>query len=258
VNYRIFAGPFENYTVGQLLALANSVIGGGALPGGKTIAQISAALDSINQNFDNGTVNHGYLVKPNCTTENQLAVELLGGLNAIGGDGEVGLAWATASESQNDHFDLYRDGAFIAQQAGAGTTASRSEYRYLDRALENGRAYHYSLVAVDAAGERRELATASATPLTTTEVIRDFALLQNYPNPFNPTTSIAYLLKDAAPVTLTVFDLAGRTVATLVNESQTAGAHSVTFDASKLSTGVYLYRLNAGAFSETRKLMLLK
>ncbi len=85
-----------------------------------------------------------------------------------------------------------------------------------------------------------------------------FALLQNYPNPFNPTTAISYELSANSHVTLKVYDILGRDVATLVNGQRTAGEHSVTFDASRLPSGVYFYRLQAGSYTATKKLMLLK
>ena len=85
-----------------------------------------------------------------------------------------------------------------------------------------------------------------------------FNLAQNFPNPFNPTTVIGYQLPTNALVTLKVYDELGRIVKTLVNDRQTAGAHSVTFNASSLSSGVYFYRLMAGSFVQTRKLMLIK
>ncbi|MCS6990095.1 MAG: T9SS type A sorting domain-containing protein [Chloroherpetonaceae bacterium] len=85
-----------------------------------------------------------------------------------------------------------------------------------------------------------------------------FALHQNYPNPFNPTTTIAYQLASPSDVRLEVFDVLGRTVATLVNERKAAGAHFVTFDARNLASGAYFYRLRAGGFSETKKMMLAK
>ncbi len=86
----------------------------------------------------------------------------------------------------------------------------------------------------------------------------EFELRQNYPNPFNPTTVISYQLSAASDVTLSVFDILGREVATLVNGKQTAGYYDVTFDASNLPSGVYFYRLQAGSYNETMKLMLLK
>jgi hypothetical protein len=87
-----------------------------------------------------------------------------------------------------------------------------------------------------------------------------FSLDQNYPNPFNPSTTIRYRLSAESFVRLTACDIAGREVALLVHEKQTAGDHSVTLNAaaSALSSGVYFYRLDAGTFHEIRKMMLIK
>jgi len=85
-----------------------------------------------------------------------------------------------------------------------------------------------------------------------------FTLNQNYPNPFNPTTVISYELPQSVNVRLEVYDMAGRQVATLVSGQVAAGRHTVNFDASNLSSGVYLYRLQAGGNVQTRKLTILK
>ncbi len=87
---------------------------------------------------------------------------------------------------------------------------------------------------------------------------KSFSLDQNYPNPFNPTTNINFSLGVKSPVSLKVYDMLGREVATLVNEELTAGSHSVSFDASKLTSGVYVYSLKAGNFSVSKKLTLVK
>jgi hypothetical protein len=93
--------------------------------------------------------------------------------------------------------------------------------------------------------------THPATPST-------FALSQNYPNPFNPTTVVGYQLPVASNVRLVVYDILGREVAVLVNERKAPGTYSVTFDGSGLPSGVYFYRLSAGEFLQTKKLLLLR
>ena len=89
-------------------------------------------------------------------------------------------------------------------------------------------------------------------------VPEDFTLAQNYPNPFNPTTVINYQLPVSSEVRLEVYDMLGRQVATLINGQVSAGRHTVNFDASNLSSGVYLYRLVAGSQIMTKKLTILK
>ncbi len=83
-------------------------------------------------------------------------------------------------------------------------------------------------------------------------------LAQNFPNPFNPSTTISFNLLSAGQVNLTIYDMLGREVAVLVNDMLTAGTHNVTFDASKLTSGVYMYKLTSGTFQQTRKMMLVK
>jgi hypothetical protein len=85
-----------------------------------------------------------------------------------------------------------------------------------------------------------------------------YLLQQNYPNPFNPSTTILFSIPTSEFVTLKVYDLLGREIATLVNENLSAGSYSYNFDAKNLTSGVYLYKLQAGKYSETKKMLLSK
>ena len=87
---------------------------------------------------------------------------------------------------------------------------------------------------------------------------KSFSLSQNYPNPFNPNTEIKYSIPESGMVTLKVYNLLGQVVVTLVNKEQKAGSYTVNYDASGLASGVYLYRIQAGSFALTKKMILLK
>ncbi len=86
----------------------------------------------------------------------------------------------------------------------------------------------------------------------------EYYLSQNYPNPFNPRTTIKYQIPEQGFVTIKVYDVLGSEVSTLLNEEKPVGSFKVEFDATNLSSGIYFYRLQAGAFVETKKMVLLK
>ena len=86
----------------------------------------------------------------------------------------------------------------------------------------------------------------------------EFRLEQNYPNPFNPSTTIRFALPKTSNVTIKIYDVLGRQVATLVDEEYPAGVYKVVFEAGGLASGLYIYRIQTGAFTQSRKLMLLK
>ncbi|MCH7972328.1 MAG: SUMF1/EgtB/PvdO family nonheme iron enzyme [Bacteroidetes bacterium] len=90
------------------------------------------------------------------------------------------------------------------------------------------------------------------------QIPNNFALFQNYPNPFNPSTIIQYAISSEQFVTLKVYDILGKEVATLVNEEKPIGSYQINFDGSKLTSGVYFYRLQAGVFTQTKKFVLLR
>ena len=86
----------------------------------------------------------------------------------------------------------------------------------------------------------------------------EFVLKQNYPNPFNPKTVISFQIPTEGLVNLVVYDVLGNEVAILINEQKSAGSYDVDLDASQLTSGIYFYKLTAGEFSSTRKMILLK
>lgn len=92
----------------------------------------------------------------------------------------------------------------------------------------------------------------------TSQQSNDYKLFQNFPNPFNPTTKISYAIKKEGNVSLTVFNLVGQEIAVLVNEKQTKGNYEVEFNASDLTSGVYLYKLQINGFTSVKRMTVIK
>ena len=187
----------------------------------------------------------------------QLAVAM-GSFDAIPGDNRVTLRWNTLSESSNDHFDIERDGSVVAHVRSAGDLPSGHTYEWVDENVQSSVTYTYTLYSVDLNSTRRTLATVSASPAGGPLTVTEYTLNQNYPNPFNPVTQITFDIVESGPVTLTIFNPVGQVVTTLVNNTMTAGRHTIAFDAGSLPTGMYLYRLEAGSFTAARKMLLIK
>jgi hypothetical protein len=176
------------------------------------------------------------------------------------------LSWKTMSETNNYGFYIQRrganeaafadiDGAFIA---GHGTSAVPQQYSYVDPSGVAGSWYRLRQVDLDGTTNYSDAVQAGIATSVEESTPQAFRLLQNYPNPFNPTTVVSFQLPVASMVRLVVYDLLGREVATLVNEMQVAGTHSVTFDARGLSSGSYLCRLTAGGASLTQTMLLMR
>ncbi|QQS38235.1 MAG: T9SS type A sorting domain-containing protein [Ignavibacteriales bacterium] len=183
--------------------------------------------------------------------------------NASISNESVDLSWVTATELNNRGFEVERSIENNSKRTeyekigfvdGYGTTASQQVYSFSDKQVSQPGRYFYRLKQVDYDGSfeySTELAVDVNKPLV-------FNLDQNYPNPFNPSTTIKYSVPVTEHVTIKVFDILGNEVTTLVNEQKEAATYEITFDASQLSSGVYFYKINAGSFSDTKKLMLMK
>ncbi len=180
------------------------------------------------------------------------------------GTGTVKLMWTTSSETNNYGFQVEKDTARAIHRfktvpdgfiPGHGTTAIPQQYSFTDYNAKPGE-WYYRLKQIDLDGTTHE--GEATRVLTAVEKRSRFALGQNYPNPFNPSTTIRYDLPQSSMVRLSVFDILGHEISVLVNERKDAGSYEVKFDGSGLSSGVYFYRLQAGAFVQTRKLLLMK
>jgi len=198
-----------------------------------------------------------------------IPVELSSFSASVNGN-NVTLNWSTATETNNSGFYIER--SVISNEVrnlfwesisfvnGTGTTTETQSYSFVDNNLEVGK-YQYRLKQIDFDG------TVEYTNTIDVEINAPtiFTLEQNYPNPFNPTTIISYNIPSVIStegrnlrVQLKVYDLLGREVATLVNEQKPAGSYNVTFDASTLPSGIYMYKLQAGSFSQSKKMILIK
>ena len=185
----------------------------------------------------------------------------------------VALNWITATELNNAGFEIQRKQVFSQQSLvgneewnvlglviGKGTTTESQSYSFVDQNLSTGK-YIYRLKQIDFDGSftySNEIEVDLSLPTS-------LSLEQNYPNPFNPTTTIKYTIPNVAlsgvegsRVILKVYDVLGNEVATLVNEIQPAGNYELNFNAALLPSGVYFYKLQAGSFSETKRMVLLK
>jgi len=183
------------------------------------------------------------------------------------------LEWETATETNNYGFELERSltpplskGEGVSEWAkigfvnGNGTTEEIKLYSFVDKNLKQGQ-YLYRLKQINMDGSYKY-----SNEVEVQIQPGKYSLEQNYPNPFNPSTKITYsisavgtsLMKFLQFVQLKVYDVLGNEVATLVEEYREAGRYEITFNASDLASGMYLYILKAGDFVETKKMILVR
>ncbi len=202
-------------------------------------------------------LNGGNVYRTNTFGDQFIPVELTG-FTAVQNGTEILLNWVTATEINNQGFEVQRSGGGsdfvnVGYVEGNGTTSETNRYSFVDSSPLTGKSY-YRIKQLDYDGKfefSKIIEFDFISPGT-------YKLEQNFPNPFNPSTTIKYQVIENGLVTLRIFDMLGREVTTLVNENITPGSYSVNFNASGLTSGVYIYQLRAGNYVSTHKMVLLK
>jgi hypothetical protein len=173
----------------------------------------------------------------------------------------IKLNWNTATEVNNYGFEVERC-ALIAEREtwnkigfveGSGNSNSPKDYSFIDEKVSTGK-YSYRLKQIDNDGQFEY----SKTIEVDFGAPKKFELSQNYPNPFNPTTTIRFNLPETGNVKLTLFNILGQEIRTLVNEVKEAGTYTINLNASELNSGMYIYKIETGSFIQTRKMTLVK
>jgi len=207
---------------------------------------------------------------PIITVQGALPVQLASFNSAVSGRNVI-LKWITSSEQNNSGFEIQKSFAGnngskqdpqgyykIGFVSGKGTTNVSTNYEFTDSKLNSGK-YKYRLKQIDVNGNFQYFELNGDVEIS---LPGKFNMSQNYPNPFNPNTKIDFDLPYDCKVNILLYDINGREVKTLVNETKTAGYHSVQFNASDLSSGIYFYRIitksASNDFVMTKKMMLLK
>ena len=187
--------------------------------------------------------------------------------NAASSESSVNLTWSTATELNNKGFEIERkttgNWESIGFIDGNGNSTKTIKYNFTDDLSKSNYSgkVEYRIKQIDYDGAYTYSKTIE---ITVDFTVKEFSLSQNYPNPFNPTTTINYTVPKTSFVTLRVYNILGKEVTTLVNENEQAGKYSVQFNTQQttnnrqLSSGIYFYRMTAGDFVETKKLILLK
>ncbi len=188
----------------------------------------------------------------------QAPTELL----AIARDNVIDLSWKMVPDEDFNYYAIYRGihGGF--DPAVLQPYAVTVDTFFTDEILEPNTNYYYRISAFDFSGNEGKFSEEVSAIIVgindDAPIPETYSLFQNFPNPYNPSTIIQYTLPNDQHVKLEVYDLLGKKIATLVDISQEAGTYSVTFDASQLPSGVYLYKLQAGSYNEIRKMILMR
>gem|GEM_PF-3560585 len=179
-------------------------------------------------------------------------------------DTMIVLNWNQPVDEDFNFFRIYRSLELDFNPADTEPLSETANATYTDTETEQGITYYYKISAVDIHGNESALSEKVAVTIPQSSIaesrnlLNEFSLLQNYPNPFNPTTTICYSIPEKSHVTMTIYNLAGQVIEILVNQMMNPGDYSIQWDASKVQSGIYFYRINAKEFIDTKKCLIFK
>lgn len=182
---------------------------------------------------------------------------------AVAAQGNIAsLSWEKNEEADLQYYAIYRSTTANFVPAKENQVARVATNAFEDASAVPGQLYYYKISAFDFSGN--ESMASKEVPFMITGVTdeaaipTEFNLYQNYPNPFNPSTTISFDLPNSEFVSLTIYDVLGKQVTTLVNEFKNAGRYDIRFEANRLSSGMYFYKISAGNFNQIKKFILMK
>ncbi|MBX7044696.1 MAG: T9SS type A sorting domain-containing protein [Ignavibacteria bacterium] len=272
-GWKAASGGDANSWAGVPITYTNSSTGNLRFNMGVTPTKLESraiTLTSVTTDIDGfarpkpGAVNGGALAPDMGAGESDmvpiipLPVELASFTSSVNGNA-VTLQWNTAMEENNRGFEIERN-VFgegwkkLGFVEGHGTTNQTNNYSFTERGMAAG-SYNYRLKQIDYNGNYKYYDLNSEVIIG---IPSKYSLAQNFPNPFNPATVISFQIPASGFVSIKVFDVSGREVASLVNEIKAAGYYSVTFDAKGLSSGMYFYKLSTEKFSAVKKMVVVK
>jgi Secretion system C-terminal sorting domain len=213
--------------------------------------------DASTDAYDNNSGGN-YIANFTIPEGNPLAISLASFV-AHANKGKVELAWTTATETENDHFNVYRDGEVIASIAGNGTCTGPHDYTYTDAAVEAGKVYEYKISDVSWGGLETVHAPVNVEIEESRELnVEEFVMNMAYPNPFNPSIKINYQLSTVNRVTAAIYNTNGELIKELISAEMTPGSYDLTWDASGMPSGVYIVKMVAQNTVQTQKVVLMK
>lgn len=179
-------------------------------------------------------------------------------------ENEIQLIWETETEVNNYGFDVERQKSEMSSHKaewkkvafieGLGNSDSKRNYSFIDKTADISGKYNYRLKQIDIDGGYKYTESIEVE----IGIPNKFEVAQNYPNPFNPTTTISYSIPERSKVQITIYNVLGQLVKKLLDKEQLPGKYKLSFDASSLSSGTYIYKVSAGENIKVRKMVLIK